>query len=72
MNSREKINIYDEVDEYLHQPDNTIKWRESYYFSWADLENKVSGFSTIGIVPNENRREFVFSSFSRQGKGIVL
>ena len=47
----------------LHQPDNTLKWRESYYFNWVDLENKISGFSTIGIVPNEKRREFVFLLF---------
>jgi len=53
----------DSCDELLHQPTNELKWRESYYFNWADLENKISGFSTIGIVPNENRREFVFLLF---------
>jgi len=52
-----------EKDELLHQPTEEIKWRESYYFNWTDLANKVSGFSTIGIVPNENRREFVFLLF---------
>ncbi|MBY9017039.1 MAG: hypothetical protein KGD68_15220, partial [Candidatus Lokiarchaeota archaeon] len=53
----------DNRDELLHQPTNELKWRESYYFNWADVENKISGFSTIGIVPNENRREFVFLLF---------
>jgi len=50
-------------DELLHPPTYELKWRESYYFNWLDLDNKISGFSTIGIVPNENRREFVFLLF---------
>lgn len=50
-------------DEYLHNPTKELKWRESYYFNWVDLENKISGFSTIGILPNEKRREFVFFLF---------
>jgi len=50
-------------DELLHKPTDELKWRESYYFNWTDLANKISGFSTIGIVPNENRREFVFLLF---------
>ncbi|MHA1535340.1 MAG: DUF7065 domain-containing protein [Promethearchaeota archaeon] len=53
----------DNRDELLHQPTNELKWRESYYFNWADLENKISGFSTIGIVPNEKKKEFVFLLF---------
>ena len=52
-----------EEDELLHQPTDELKWRESYYFNWSDLSNKISGFSTIGIVPNENRREIVFLLF---------
>ena len=51
------------ADDLLHQPTNELKWREAYYWNWADLKNKISGFSTIGIVPNENRREFVFLLF---------
>jgi hypothetical protein len=63
MNSnRESLELTD-ADELLHQPTSELKWRESYYFNWADLENKISGFSTIGIVPNEKRREFVFLLF---------
>lgn len=50
-------------DEYLHKPTEDLNWRESYYFNWVDLENKISGFSTIGIVPNQKRREFVFLLF---------
>ncbi|MEJ2295421.1 MAG: hypothetical protein P8Y23_11735 [Candidatus Lokiarchaeota archaeon] len=50
-------------DEYLHIPTDEVKWRESYYFNWVDLKNKISGFSTIGIVPNEEKREFVFFLF---------
>ncbi|MBS7268697.1 MAG: hypothetical protein KIH10_07690 [Candidatus Freyarchaeota archaeon] len=50
-------------DELLHRPDERQKWRESYYFNWVDAENNVSGFTTIGILPNEKRREFVFLLF---------
>ena len=53
-----------EEDDLLHVPDNTLKWRESYYFNWIDLENHISGFSTIGLVPNEKKREFVFFLFT--------
>ena len=52
-----------EEDELLHKPSDELKWRESYYFNWVDLQNEISGFSTIGIVPNENKREFVFLLF---------
>jgi hypothetical protein len=51
------------ADDFLHQPSDEQKWRESYYFNWVDLNNNISGFSTIGIVPNESRREFVFLLF---------
>lgn len=55
-----------EADELLHKPTNQLKWRESYYFNWVDLKNEISGFSTIGIVPNESRREFVFLLFLKE------
>lgn len=58
------------ADEYLHPPGKQQKWRESYYFNWADLENKVSGFSTIGILPKEKRRELVFVLFLEDGNEI--
>ena len=54
------------ADELLHKPTREPKWRESYYFNWVDLVNEISGFSTIGIVPNENRREFVFLLFLKE------
>ncbi len=63
MNLKKKDSSFKDADDLLHQPDDTLKFRESYYFNWVDLENKISGFSTIGIVPNENRREFVFLLF---------
>jgi len=55
--------ILSEDFELLHKPNNDLKWRESYYFNWADLKNKISGFSTIGILPNEKKRELVFVLF---------
>jgi hypothetical protein len=63
MNSIIKKTDFVDADDLLHPPSEEQKWRESYYWNWVDLENKISGFSTIGIVPNENRREFVFLLF---------
>ena len=63
MNAKDLNSILSEEDELLHNPTDESKWRESYYFNWVDLKNEISGFSTIGIVPNENRREFVFLLF---------
>jgi len=60
--SKEKAALI-EKDELLHRATTESKWRESYYFNWVDLENKVSGFSTIGVVPNEKKREFVMALF---------
>jgi hypothetical protein len=50
-------------DDYLHKPTKHKDWRESFYFNWVDLKAQVSGFTTIGIVPNVPRREFVFALF---------
>jgi len=63
MNIKDSQSSLTEADELLHKPTNESKWRESYYFNWVDLQNEISGFSTIGIVPNETRREFVFLLF---------
>ncbi len=50
-------------DECLHKPSQTPEWRESYYFNFVDAEKGVSSFSTIGLLPNLNKREFVFALF---------
>lgn len=50
-------------DDYLHEPSKRPDYRESYYFNWVDLENRISGFSTIGLLPNAKKREFVFALF---------
>ncbi len=63
MNLKDSNSSLIDEDELLHEPSSESKWRESYYFNWVDLQNEISGFSTIGIVPNENRREFVFILF---------
>jgi len=62
MNNSKHNNLLKE-DELLHEPRSNPNWRESYYFNWVDLENQISGFSTIGIVPNQKKREFVFFLF---------
>ncbi len=63
-NHKNEIIVENAEDDLLHLPDTSLKWRESYYFNWVDLDNKISGFSTIGIVPNEKRRELVFFLFT--------
>lgn len=50
-------------DDFLHEPTERSDFRESYYFNWVDLESGVSGFTTIGLLPNMERREFVFALF---------
>lgn len=52
-----------EEDEYAHTPSDRRDWRESYYFNWVDISARVSGFSTIGLLPNAAKREFVFALF---------
>ncbi len=50
-------------DDFLHTPNDRPDYRESYYFNWVDLDNGISGFSTIGLLPNSKKREFVFALF---------
>lgn len=50
-------------DEYAHPTNDRADWRESYYFNWVDLDSGISGFSTIGLLPNAQKREFVFALF---------
>ena len=52
-----------DADEYAHKPNERPDWRESYYFNWVDLNSGISGFSTIGLLPNASKREFVFAIF---------
>ena len=52
-----------DLDEYAHKPNEKPDWRESYYFNWVDLDSGISGFSTIGLLPNARKREFVFALF---------
>jgi len=50
-------------DEYLHEHGDRKDWRESFYFNWVDLKSGISGFSTIGLLPNASKREFVLALF---------
>ena len=52
-----------EDDECAHPANERADWRESYYFNWVDLDSGISGFSTIGLLPNAEKREFVFALF---------
>jgi len=51
------------ADEYPHVPSDRPDWRESYYFNFVDPDNGISGFTTIGLLPNLKKREFVFALF---------
>jgi len=61
---------YNEVDEFLHQPRDSLTWREAYYWNWIDLESRITGCSTIGILPNQNRREIFFFLFANNKRKI--
>jgi hypothetical protein len=51
------------IDDYPHSPENKADWRESYYFNFVDVESKVSGFTTIGLLPKLKRGEFIMALF---------
>ncbi|MFX0106717.1 MAG: hypothetical protein ACFE7R_00365 [Candidatus Hodarchaeota archaeon] len=57
------MNKLRDSDEFAHVPNKRPNWRESYYFNWVDPDARVSGFSTIGFLPNVSKREFVFALF---------
>ena len=51
------------ADEYTHASGREKDWRESYYFNFVNHDNKTSGFTTIGVLPNQQKAEFVFALF---------
>jgi hypothetical protein len=57
------ISIVASEDERPHVPSERQDWRESYYFNFVDLTNGISGFTTVGLLPNLKKREFVFALF---------
>ena len=57
------MSLLTEADDLPHRPSERSDWRESYYFNFVDLESGISGFTTIGLLPNLKRREFVFVLF---------
>lgn len=56
-------NSIKETDDYFHTAEKELDWRESYYFNFADPENKTAGFTTIGILPNQKKGEFILALF---------
>ncbi len=57
-------------DDYFHMSDANKEWRESYYFNFVSRDNKTSGFTTIGFLPNQEKAEFVFA-FASEDKQIL-
>ncbi|MEM3882137.1 MAG: hypothetical protein QXO23_01935 [Candidatus Methanomethyliaceae archaeon] len=57
-------------DDCPHMPSQSPDWRESYYFNFVDAENGISSFSTIGLLPNLGRREFVFAIFYGENRKV--
>lgn len=53
----------DEKDDYSHAAGKEAEWRESYYFNFVSSDKKSSGFTTIGILPNQLKKEFIFAFF---------
>jgi hypothetical protein len=58
-----RISALTDADDYPHNSSERPDWRESYYFNFVDLDSGLSGFSTIGLLPNLAKREFVFVIF---------
>jgi hypothetical protein len=52
-----------DADDYLHKPTADHDWRESFYFNWVDTKSRISGFSTLGVLSNVPKREFVLALF---------
>ena len=57
------MNPLSDIEDFAHVPNDNPAWRESYYFNWVDLRRRISGFTTIGLLPNAEKREFVFAIF---------
>jgi hypothetical protein len=51
------------IDDYFHTSGKDFDWRESYYFNFVNHDNMASGFTTIGILPNQKKAEYVLSLF---------
>jgi hypothetical protein len=61
------MNPVSNEDDCPHPPSEDPTWRESYYFNFVDRRSGLSGFSTIGLLPGQDKREMVFALF-HEGK----
>jgi len=52
-------------DYYFHVPEKELDWRESYYFNFVNHDKETSGFTTIGILPNQRKAEYLLALFHR-------
>ncbi len=60
------------TDDYRHIPEDKLEWRESYYFNFVSRDNKTSGFTTIGILPNQQKAEFILAFFHEDKQTIYF
>jgi len=52
-------NMVTVADDYFHVAENDLDWRESYYFNFVSHDHRTAGFTTIGVLPNRKKAEFV-------------
>ena len=59
-------------DDYHHIPNDKLEWRESYYFNFVSHDKKTSGFTTIGVLPNQQKVEFILAFFCEDKQTIYF
>ena len=45
--------LFDPRVESLHTPSREFNWNESFYFNFTDAQNRIGGWTRLGILPNQ-------------------
>ena len=60
------------TDDLPHVPESKPDLRESYYFNFVSHDNKTSGFTTIGLLPNLKKAEVVLAFFFENNQTVYF
>jgi hypothetical protein len=61
-----------ESGEFHHDHSDSHYWNESYYFNFTDPDNKIGGFTRIGMVPNQENANGILYLFLKDGGILAL
>lgn len=57
--------MYSRQDDFIHQPTENQKWRESFYWNFFDQRLKIGGYFSIGKRPAKNNSGYILALWTK-------